>query len=215
MRKIGKNIRLHILNASGEFNPWVEKIFKVSSKHIKIIGTKIPIDDIDIVFYNAPWSIVEDIGVSGRSRGAYTLFVTFNLKNKNMNLVIEKEMPKTLAHELHHIVRYKAVGHRKTMLDGLIAEGLAGHFVMELFGGEIQSWFRAIKANDLNKVMKLYEKNYFEPNDETKWLFGEKGGKIPKWAGYTVGYEIVKTYLKKHPKKKASNLYKVLSEEFI
>lgn len=215
MREIGKKIRLHILNASGQFDPWVKKIYKTSSKYLKIIEMRIPINNIDIIFYNAPWSIAEGIGVSGRSRGAYTIFVTFNLKNKNMNFVINKEMPKTLAHELHHIVRYREVGHRKTLLDALIAEGLAGHFVMELFGGKLQPWFNAVKGNDLDKIMKLYQKNYFEPNDEIKWLFGSKGEKVPKWAGYTVGYEIVKNYLKKHTKKKASNLYTVPSEEFV
>jgi uncharacterized protein YjaZ len=215
MYKINKNIFLHILNASGKFEPWTGKIVKTSRDCLSEIGSKIPINNTDIVFYNNKWSVVEGKGVTGRSIGAHTVFISFNFETKDMDNTITKVMPRTLAHELHHVARYRSCGRRKTLLDELVAEGLAGHFVIEVFGGEPEPWFNAIRSEDLNKLMKLYKINFSKPNNSSKWFFGDKNEKIPKWAGYTIGFEIIRKYLKTHPKKKVSNLYQAASDKFI
>lgn len=215
MISTGKNLRLHVLNASGKFNRCEEKIYKVTKTILKIIDTKIPIFDVDILFYDNPFATIKGRGIGGRSLEAHTIFIPLDLKFKDLDGVINTEVPRTLAHELHHIVRYREVGRRKTLLDGLVAEGLAGHFEIELFGGKPQRWYQAVKKKDFKRLFRLYEKNYFEPIDHSKWFFGMGDKDIPKWTGYTLGYEIVGKYLRRNPVKKASNLYNATSSDFL
>lgn len=215
MRKVSKNIRLHILNASGKFQFWEEKIYKVTRVSLKLIKTKIPISDVDIVYYNNPWATIKGRGIGGSSRGAHTVFVSLDLSFKDIESVISKEIPRVLTHELHHIVRFREVGYRRTLLDGLVAEGLAGHFEIELLGGKPLHWYKVVENKDLKRLLKLAEREYFESNNPLKWFFGKVDKKIPKWTGYTIGFEIVGKYLRNHPNKNASGLYKTVSKGFI
>ena len=215
MLKISGNINVHILNASGKFSRFSNLICRNAKDSVTIIKSKIPISDTDIVIYDDPWATIKGKGIGGISRGANTVFVPLDLRFEHVETVINKEVPRTLAHELHHIARYREVGHRRTLLDGLIAEGLAGHFEIEIFGGEPQPWNQAFVKGKLNKLMKLAEKNYFKSNNPLKWFYGKIDKKIPKWAGYTIGFELVGRYLEKHSNKKASELYKTKSKKFI
>lgn len=42
--------------------------------------------------------------------------------------------------------------------------------------------------------------------DHDAWFFGI-GDSIPTWTAYSVGYDIVNTYLNKHPGRKPSDLH--------
>ncbi|RMG28790.1 MAG: hypothetical protein D6730_05025, partial [Bacteroidetes bacterium] len=44
------------------------------------------------------------------------------------------------------------------------------------------------------------------PYDHNKWFFGA-GGEVPRWAGYAIGFELVKNYLAAHPSRKPSTLF--------
>ncbi|MBU3958149.1 MAG: DUF2268 domain-containing protein [Nanoarchaeota archaeon] len=54
-------------------------------------------------------------------------------------------------------------------------------------------------------------KNY----NHKEWFFGSKVRKIPKWAGYTIGFNLVGEYLKNNPDKKPSRLFAAKAEEFV
>jgi uncharacterized protein YjaZ len=46
-------------------------------------------------------------------------------------------------------------------------------------------------------------------------LHGSTEKEIPTWTGYTLGFQLVREYFKKHPESKASTLYNLPAEEFI
>lgn len=113
-------------------------------------------------------------------------------------------LPFTLAHELDHadrILHGPGIGH--TLLDWLVAEGMADAFAGQAFptipptlGDHALSTgqTRALwsKARPL-----LGERQ--GPNDFHAWFYGSVSGSIPSWTGYTLGYDIVTSYLAVHP----------------
>lgn len=108
-----------------------------------------------------------------------------------------------LTHELHHALRNQA-GIRiakSTFLENLFSEGLADNFVLEITS-RLPKWIIPITyidkllkraENDFNKKItnKIYRKWFTE---------GNKKLGIPRYAGYVIGFKIVKDYLKKNPK---------------
>ncbi len=107
----------------------------------------------------------------------------------------QQEISNTIAHEYTHSV---VMNYHKwqTLLDSLVYEGLAEHFRENVVGGgrvpwtnaisakQIQRYWRELKPQINSKDYKLYHKVFFE------------GKLYPKWTGYTIGYNIFKSFLK-------------------
>lgn len=107
----------------------------------------------------------------------------------------QQEIANTIAHEYTHSV---VMNHHKwqTLLDSLVYEGLAEHFRERVIGGkralwtnainkkQVQKYWRELKPQINSKDYKLYHKVFFE------------GKSYPKWTGYTIGYNIFKSFLK-------------------
>ena len=105
----------------------------------------------------------------------------------------------TLFHELAHALELNYT-HRKTIEDDIIFEGIAEHFA-EHFAETKSNIVTAISEKQVKQILlEIKPKLKSTDNQLFRELFyGE--GKYPKWAGYTIGYNIVSKYLDKHPKK--------------
>ena len=57
---------------------------------------------------------------------------------------------------------------------------------------------------------KIFNENY----NHFDWFFGSEKNNIPRWSGYSLGFDIVCNYLKL-TNKKASELVSVDASEFI
>lgn len=133
------------------------------------------------------------------------------------------ELPKTFAHEIAHAISH-SLFKWETILDTLVFEGIAEHFRKKTIGGERAPWAKAIsekKAEDI--IENLERKELLNIEDQNLYFdlfFGND--EFPQWAGYTIGYVIVKTVLEnsgedinsliKTEPKKVFELYKRFSK---
>lgn len=209
------NINLHILNSSGSLTPFTEDIKRIFDQSIKKIASKIPISDVDVVVYDNPDSAIPEIGIGGYALNKHMIWISIDPSFPNLAQSIEKELGRTLAHELHHALRWKSPGYGKTLFEALITEGLADHFDMEVSNAQPHIWDTVLSNEYIQKYLDLAKKEFNKKNyNHSDWFFGSKERNIPKWTGYSLGFYLVGEYLKKNLNEKASSLYSKRATDF-
>jgi uncharacterized protein YjaZ len=114
-------------------------------------------------------------------------------------------LPAAATHELNHIVRfrYEPWTEQTTVGQYIIAEGLAEAFAVELFGEEIVGpYSTALSKKQLESVKPRFKEALKQTGDIRGFIFGDWAAEkfyyakqgLPDFAGYTVGYEIVRAY---------------------
>lgn len=210
------NIKTHLLNANGQFDGLEEVIETTFSKTIQKIISVISIDNVDIVISDYPRNIIPGFGLGGTAWTPYRAEINIDPKFPNIKEQIQKKFPQTIAHELHHCMRMKSLGHTETLLEAVIQDGLADQFGVEITGLGPEAWSVAVKGKELQKLLKKAEKEFENREyNHSKWFLSHNKGDIPHWTGYSIGFYLVGEYLKNHPDVKASTLYNTKAEEFI
>jgi uncharacterized protein YjaZ len=181
----------------------------------------IPADSITINLAISNENILPAFGMGG---GSTNNRVEFYYDPNNPNFTVEF-MFRSLVHECLHVSRLRMPQWQLTLLECMITEGLADHFVIELLNGEPAKWSKALTEEQIQQYMlKLkplayvrheswnaeFNEKYFNP-----WMFfGRKGDDpIPGWCGYSLGWRIVENYLKDHHEARASSLVFTPAEE--
>lgn len=121
-----------------------------------------------------------------------------------------QKIPALIAHEFHHNLRfsYKDWHHGNVSVgDYLIIEGLAEAFAGELYGNEMLGpWVTSFNKEELEYSKEIIKNalNIKGFAEVTSYIFGdevaaERGYEtvgLPNFAGYAVGYQIVKSFMK-------------------
>lgn len=209
------NIILHTLNVASNLNPFVKEIDHIFYPTVEKITAKIPVSNVDVVVANNPQGAIPEIGVGGKTYNPHLVFISIDAKFPNLKNSLEEKLERSLAHELHHCIRWDTVGYGKTLLETMISEGLAVHFVIEITGKDTDPWNTILTHEEIKKYLQRAKTEFDnEKYNHNAWFFG-RNTDIPKWTGYSLGFYLVKEYLKKHPDKKPSQLYDVKAKEFI
>lgn len=222
----------HELLQNGLFQPaeWVEleeivagleekKIWELAAQEYVRLQTLWNGPEVDIYIYpltkkrpSIGGTAVNKNGVAYKN--ALFLFVTPELK--------EQELYALLAHEYHHICR---IFHRNSspaehsLKESLIIEGMAEAAVEELYGEEwLSPWAKRYTEEETREIWA----RHFVPSLEIKgvinhrpFLYGDRKRRLPPWAGYSIGYRIVKSYLQKNESIKQEALYQLSADEII
>lgn len=159
--------------------------------------------DIDLVITShMPFVLIPEDGIGGRTYWSDLITVCVDEEK-----LTKPKMTEMLVHELCHAARWgKNNEWMNTLFDGIINEGVATYFEAEFAKNRKEKQFfiktvleRSDKENEkilekLRDQLELksydYETIFFNGNDE-----------LPRWAGYSLGYYLVKKYLKKTGKK--------------
>lgn len=210
------NINLHLLNASGSFTSYKAEIEENFNKAINQITQKLPVTDVDVVISDSPRHVIPEIGIGGYAPNAHLIFISLDPKFPEFDKTITKELKRTLAHELHHTMRWRNPGYGTTLLEALVTEGLADHFDIEVFGEKPEPWCTALDKEQIKIYMKKAHKEFHNKRyAHGAWFFGSKEKGIPRWTGYTLGFALVGEYLQRNPDKKPSELYHINANEFV
>lgn len=206
---------IHVLKASGRLAPHEQAIRDVSRETFAKIGTKLKLHVLDVIVCDNPERAIRETGVGGFTPNKYTIYVNVDPGRGDFEQVIVNELPRTLAHEAHHAARWASVGYGDTLLEAMVSEGLADHFDMEVTGGEVPLWARALSAEQMQEMSVRAQKEYdAKPFNEAAWAFGSKELNIPRWTTYSLGFELVGRYIEKTGKK-ASELVNTPAKDFI
>jgi len=119
---------------------------------------------------------------------------------QKFNLFLKNELLFTLAHELHHTIRWQKPVEEDTLLEAMVFEGLADHFAMEVTGRQKPSVYSCALTQAQKKIfLKKASKEWNKPAyNHDEWFYGSTPKVIPRWTGYTLGYDLVATYLQTH-----------------
>lgn len=213
LHSLSMSIQSHFLNATGIFNTHQSQIQQSIDDAFSRIQKVLPaVNEIDVIVRSHPNSAIPEIGIGGYSPDGNTIFLSFDLAHANIERAIKNEIIKTLAHEAHHCMRWRGPRYGETLFEALITEGLADHFEMEVTHGTPPLWASVLTAKELELLEKKAEEEYWCAYNHNDWFFGSKDKKIPRWAGYALGFTVVKRYLDQ-TKEKASQLYNKPAKE--
>jgi len=202
-------INIHILSTSKDIKPYSGELKTIAEATIASVEKLLPIKDVDIVLYDNPKATIDEIGgIGGFSPNANLIFISLNPRHPDFKKAVKEELAFTLAHELHHTIRWQKQVEGDTLLEALIFEGLADHFAQEVTGRNKPSLYSCALTPEQKKVfLKKASEVWNESSyDNNLWFFGLKSDIIPRWTGYTLGYDLVATYLQANPGTSASKL---------
>lgn len=212
---VAMNINLYILKATGHLNSFTKDIQKQSEKASRKVTEKIPISNVDIVFYDNPQGVIPEIGIGGYASSPHLVLIALDPKFANFEKTVSEEIARTIAHELYHCLRSRGPGWGKSLLAAMVSEGLADHFDLEVNGGGLRLWDVALGNKQMLELGEKAKKEYQNENyNHNEWFFGLKEGTIPRWAGYSLGFKLVGDYLVRNPGLKPSKLYDIKAEKF-
>ncbi len=188
---------VHFLNASGRLDALVEPvsgaIHHARTRAEQIVGPY----EIDIVVQEIPGAVIPELGHVGHAPRGDLIYLTVDTGNPNLEDNLGEPLERVVAHELHHVMRWKGPGYGATLGEVLVSEGLAGHFVRQLYRSEPEPWECAVPTDGLTDIAELAAANWASLRyDHAEWFFGR--GELPRWAGYTLGYALVDAFLEKH-----------------
>lgn len=211
------NINFYILNASGKLTAYLKEIEDIFNKTVDKVLEKIPLSNVDVVICESAYGIIPELGIGGNAYEPNAVYISLDSKFPNfVDKTLKEELSRTIVHELNHAMRSQAIGYGETLLKALISEGLADHFDMEINNKGPHLWDVVLNAGQIRKMKEKAKKEYNNKNyNHQEWFFGSKEKGIPRWTGYTLGFNLVAEYLKKNPNKKPSQLHKLEAEKFI
>jgi hypothetical protein len=183
------SIKLHLLNADGQFDAGRARIEKCFSESVEIIRKYLPLPNVDVVLCVDPCSVIPGLGIGGFTPDENRIYMAVT---RELSCEFEKNFLGLLGHELHHCARWSGPGYGQTLGEALISEGLACSFESELRGGDAPFYARALHGEQLKMAWytasgELQSASY----DHRAWFYGTSPTSIPKHAGYSLGFAIV------------------------
>lgn len=133
---------------------------------------------------------------------------------------VRSTLKSVINHEYHHHWRTHALNiteQNQTLMDRLILEGLAEHFVKIRLGdaylGPYKDALTEKQAKNLwESTYKLCRNELGERTDI--YMFGSKEENLPFWGGYSLGYYLVKWYLERNEGSSIEYMTTLSSDKF-
>lgn len=125
----------------------------------------------------------------------------------------KKSLSHSTCHEYAHDVTH-SYHTWKTLLDGLVFEGLAACFTESVLKIK-PAWSVAVNEKKSRLVFSKIKKSLNSRNGSLYKEVFYAGRKYPMYAGYSIGYYIVKGYLKNAKNKKWQDVFKRTPEEIL
>jgi hypothetical protein len=169
------------------------------------VNAVMPVPGVGIRARVAPERTIPEFGIGGYNPGKDEVILHLDPDSPRFETSLD-DLQLHLAHELHHVARRRTVGYGSSLLQALVSEGLADHFVQELGGGDPPIWATALTDSAETAWRNAARATWNEvPYDHDAWFFGV-GGPMPRWTGYTVGYGLVGDFLEANPDRTPSDL---------
>jgi uncharacterized protein YjaZ len=200
------SIKLHIGNAGGQLDSLEQDIREAFRLAKDAALKRFKVDGVDIFVLRSDFGVIKELGFGGFTASENTIFCYIG---KNIKSIDKKRLSSILLHELHHAKRDGAVGYGETLGEALVSEGLACLLEEEYLGEvPIYSKDKLGGAVVARAKKELDAKQY----DHDAWFYGTAD--LPRWAGYTLGYDVCKKYADKNGKS-AGKLTEIRAKEIL
>ena len=199
---------------SADLDPFRAQIEQLACQAMTGIRQLMPIDDLTIQVRDAAGNAIPEIGLGGFNPDPGRVIIYLDPSFPDFSAALDAEFAFQLAHEVHHARRRRAIGYGNTLLQATVSEGLADHFAMEVTGKPAPPWSLAVQGAELEEVFQLAEAEWDNTSyNHAAWFVGASQ-EIPRWAGYSMGYELVKRFKEANPGTLASGLFGTPAPEF-
>jgi len=198
---------------SSEFEENVPKIYQITEQTLKKLVKLIEVEDFQISI--KPFSSDNPyLNISGAADEPHKIWLKLNVSSLNFEDIITIHLSNAIFHEFHHLARKEAIKDWN-LLELLVMEGLALHFVMDFIDAEKTSLTRYISDEEIFNLKNEIISDLFDKNFNHKFWQNKTERKIPHLFIYRFGYRIVEEYLRDHPAKNAVKLYKEPAKSFL
>ena len=204
-------MKLHILNAQDKLtahNEWLNTCLTETYAKASMLMN---IPSLDIIV-KAGTQVIPEKGHLGYSPEPGIVYITVDPKNLSFCSNHNNSLERMFAHELHHAARWAGPGYGFTLGEAIVSEGLAGHFTLELFGGEPEPWESLNEVEVQSHILRTRKDWDRTDYDHNAWFYGTSN--LPRWLGYTVGFNLVTRFLLANPHLRASMLTNVNAKAF-
>lgn len=207
---------------SKELAPLVEKLESVVRNTLEKARQHLQIGDITIEIVKAQnVEVLKDInGIGAYCPSGDYAQLSLDIEHPSLQGDLETIVQKSLLHELHHAARRQAGINmeKSTLLECLVTEGLADCFVYEVMG-ELPIWTDMLTSSQekqlKGKIQTILEQS-FSIDLYKKWFIeGNEKNNIPRFAGYALGYGMVKDFLQKHSDKTAASVVTISAQDLV
>jgi uncharacterized protein YjaZ len=172
------------------------------------VSRRIALPETVVSILARPGRVVPETGVGGFADPVSgEVFVYVDPGRERLNRVLAKWVEPAIAHELHHAARIlDGPGYGRSVVEAIVTEGLADVFALDTYGRRAP-WTRALGVRSVCRWWaRARERSRSRGDyDHSAWFFGT-GRALPRWAGYTIGYVLVRRYLSSHPSRTAADL---------
>ena len=204
-------VTLHLLNARGTLTPYGEWLHASLTQTYALANEVVPLPPVDVVV-KAGTYVIPEKGHMGYCPEPGLVYVTVNPDNPAFHKNEDHSLERMFAHELHHAARWAGPGYGATLGEAVVSEGLAGHFALELFKGKPEPW-ECLSADVIQPHLRQLREHWHRTDyDHSAWFYGT--GSLPRWLGYTAGFNLVSGYLAAVPHQRASTLAAAEAEAF-
>ena len=197
-------INVLLANSNGNLRN-TEHMIKEAVKEAELYAfSKLNINwDIDLMITNhMPFVLIPEDGVGGRTY--WSDLITICVDEEKLT---KSKMTEMLVHELCHAARWgKNNEWMNTLFDGLINEGIATYFEAEFAKNQEEKtiFIKTILERSDEENKKIFEKLCDQLESKSydyETIFFNGNDELPRWAGYSLGYYLVKRYLERPGKK--------------
>lgn len=207
----GMAINLHFLDARGMLTPYREWITTaLRDTHLRA-SSLLPLLPLDIVIQVGK-QVIPEKGHLGYTSGSGVIFITIDPDHPMLIVNEDASLERMFAHELHHAARWDGPGYGSTLGQALVSEGMAGHFAQEVCGGGPEPW-ETLNIHQISNYLLLAEEQWnYNDYDHNAWFFGTDI--LPRWLGYSLGYEIVARFSAIRQGMRASAMANIDAQQF-
>jgi Predicted Zn-dependent protease (DUF2268) len=153
-------------------------------------------------------------GMGGRTLDAATVEMYLDPGFPGLVQLLPDRLPPLVAHELHHVKRWRGPGYGRTLLEAMVSEALADHFSIEFMGAPVPPWSDAFPRDQTAHFLDLARPEFDSTTyDHDHWFFGPSAP-LPRWTGYTLGFRLVETYQAQHSGSTAISLVNTPANAF-
>lgn len=197
-------INLLVANASGAFTDEDIGIFESAAKAAEEYADKSLGFDYEVDFVVTAPSLLEktipEDGISGKTYSSRLIVLVIN---KEESKITEDKVFETICHELSHSLRWEKLSeYADTLFKNLIMEGLAialeTKAMKDTNRDNLQYFLKEmhlVTEDEIRAIEKELESTYDQSNYNYYEIFFSGSDKLPRWAGYKLGYYLVKNNL--------------------
>lgn len=204
-----------VFEDGGRLDAHRASIEKIVGETLASVRALMPLDEVGIRVLTDRTLVIPELGIGGRAFSIDEIGLSFDPDSPNLAASLSTDLFPLLAHEMHHIMRMRTVGYGADLLGAMISEGLADQFSVEIAGIDPPPWSNALTADQLTEWRDRARDHWFDsPYDHAGWFLGTDPD-IPRWTGYTIGFELTGMFLSDNPTRRPSQLFDEPASNFI